>query len=96
VLSARQAPTQWMTQANAAAYLAGLVQRHCDVIVAVGPAQLAAASATAGRVSTTRFLLVGGAPSASRPNVTVLDATGPDQVRARVRDELIAAVRSSG
>ena len=62
-------------------YLASLVQRHCDVVVAVGTQPVAAVAADASAYPRVRFAVVGGA---SRPNVTALDAGPAPAVRARV------------
>ncbi len=70
------------TAANASPYLASLVQRQCRVVVAVGPAQVAAVVADAPKYPGVRFAVVGG--GASGGNVTSVSATPPDGVRARV------------
>ena len=54
-------------QADAAGYLAGLLQRRCQVIVAVGPAQVGAVEAVAAERVAQHFVLVGG--TGSGPNV---------------------------
>jgi basic membrane lipoprotein Med (substrate-binding protein (PBP1-ABC) superfamily) len=46
------------TEATASPYVASLVQRQCGVIVAVGPAQVAAATASAARFRQVRFIVV--------------------------------------
>ena len=48
------------TQATASPYVASLVQRQCIVIVAVGPAQVAAATADAARFRQVHFIVVTG------------------------------------
>jgi basic membrane lipoprotein Med (substrate-binding protein (PBP1-ABC) superfamily) len=53
------------TGATARPYLASLVQRQCNVIVAVGPAQVAAASSDAARFRQVRFIVVTSAPPRS-------------------------------
>jgi hypothetical protein len=62
------------TPANAAAYLAGLTQGSCDVVVAVGAAPVGAVAQNAGRSPDVQFVSVGGAASA--PNVAIVDGTG--------------------
>jgi basic membrane lipoprotein Med (substrate-binding protein (PBP1-ABC) superfamily) len=62
-------------------YLAGLVQRHCDLIVAVGPAQVAAVAADAHAYPRVRFAVVGGA---SRANVTAVENGPASAVQERV------------
>jgi basic membrane lipoprotein Med (substrate-binding protein (PBP1-ABC) superfamily) len=84
------------TVENVTPFLASLVQRRCDVVVAVGPAEVAAAQAAAGRASTTKFVLVSGAPSTPKLNVTVVASQPADQVTVAVRDAIVAAVRASG
>jgi hypothetical protein len=63
------------TTGNALTFVNSLVLRHCDVIVASGTAQLAAAQADAPRFSRIRFVLAGGrvGPVAGG-NVTVVPA----------------------
>lgn len=61
---------------NASQFLAGLVQRRCRVVVAVGPAQVAAAEAAAQRSPGTGFLLV-GASRRSQPNVASVNPADP-------------------
>jgi basic membrane lipoprotein Med (substrate-binding protein (PBP1-ABC) superfamily) len=62
---------------NASQFLAGLVQRHCRVIVAVGPAQVTAADTTAQHSPGTGFVLI-AAPRRSQTNVVTVDPTDPD------------------
>jgi hypothetical protein len=73
-------------------YLASLAQRHCDLIVAVGAAQVAAVDAAAEKYPDTRFVTVGGARPG--PNVTVVDGSSAPQVRKRISSLVRAAVRS--
>ena len=83
------------TVANAAPYLASLVQRQCRVVVAVGSAQVAAVVADAVKYPGVRFAVVGGGVSGG--NVTSVSATPADGVRARVsalvRDAVHAAAK---
>ena len=72
-------------------YLASLVQRHCDVVVAVGPVQVEAVSAQAGKYPGIRFVAVGRARSG--PNVTVVDGTSAQRVRDRISALIRAACR---
>jgi hypothetical protein len=76
------------TPANAAAYLAGLTQGSCDVVVAVGTAPVGAVAQNAGRFPDVRFVSVGGAASA--PNVSAVDGTG--DVRSSVSQILESMV----
>ncbi|MFD9795022.1 BMP family ABC transporter substrate-binding protein [Streptomyces sp. NPDC059070] len=68
------------TAGNATPFVNGLIQRSCDVVVAVGGAPVAAAEAAAKDHPKVRFVLVGGKSTAA--NATVV-APG-DQVRAEV------------
>lgn len=81
---------------NVAPFLASLVQRHCGVIVAVGPAEVEAAQAAAGRAADAQFVLVGEASSTSGPHVTVITSQSADRITVAVRDAVVAAVRVSG
>jgi hypothetical protein len=78
------------TAAGVSPYLASLVQRHCDLIVAVGTPQVAAVSADAARYPDARFVAVGG--GASGANVTTVGDTSPAGVRNRVGALVRAAV----
>jgi hypothetical protein len=60
------------SEAAAQPYLAGLLQRHCNLIAAVGAPQVAAVAALASRYPSVRFLAVGG--RAAGRNVTALGA----------------------
>jgi basic membrane lipoprotein Med (substrate-binding protein (PBP1-ABC) superfamily) len=77
------------TTGSALPYLASLVQRHCNVVVAVGTAPVSAVTASARRFSTVRFAVVGGHVTAS--NVTVLDSRA-GQIRTSVAQAVMAAV----
>jgi basic membrane lipoprotein Med (substrate-binding protein (PBP1-ABC) superfamily) len=81
------------TKENALPYLTSLVQRRCVVIFAVGPAQVAAADADAAMFPKVRFAMVGG--QAQGANVTHIDASSPDGVRAAVRELTTAEVRKA-
>ncbi|HEX9536961.1 MAG TPA: hypothetical protein VGA04_02150 [Streptosporangiaceae bacterium] len=62
---ATQAKVEYMpvmsgsTAAAAAPYLASLLQRHCNVVVATGPAQVAAVRAQARRFPSVQFVVPG-------------------------------------
>src|SRR6266545_144208 len=75
-----------LTAANVSPYLAGLVQRRCDLIVAVGEAAVAA---DAAKYPGTRFVTVGG--GASAPNVTAVGESSA----SRVREGIGALVRAA-
>lgn len=70
------------TVGNALPYAASLLQRHCDVVVAVGPAQVAAIEQDARNYPQQRFVAVGG--PAGGANLTSVPAGAPDQVRTTV------------
>ncbi|MBY8885842.1 BMP family ABC transporter substrate-binding protein [Streptomyces sp. PTM05] len=73
------------TVANAVPYVNSLVQRRCDMVLAVGGVQAAAVEQVAPRHSGVRFVVIGqGVP---RANVTVLkaDSTTRSAVAATVR-----------
>jgi basic membrane lipoprotein Med (substrate-binding protein (PBP1-ABC) superfamily) len=81
------------TQANAIPYLNSLVQRHCDVIVAVGDAQVAALGAAAANYPHTRFVAV-GEDRVAGANVTQLPANPPAQVHDELNALITGLVRS--
>ncbi|HWG01290.1 MAG TPA: hypothetical protein VG164_05515, partial [Trebonia sp.] len=62
------------TKANALTFLGSLLVRKCDVVVAVGAPEQAAAAADAGKFRKVRFLLAGAGQQgpAAAANVTVL------------------------
>jgi basic membrane lipoprotein Med (substrate-binding protein (PBP1-ABC) superfamily) len=77
--------------ANARPYLNGLLQRSCDVVLAVGRAETSAAAQTAPGYRKVGFVLVGsGGGEAAGDNVTRLD-TG-DKLRADVAGAVERAV----
>ena len=82
------------TAENAAPFLAGLVQRRCDVVVAVGPAQVSAVAANAVKFPRVRFVVVGDGGGSLAGDVTRVGDTGPAAVRAAIRDVATAATRS--
>jgi hypothetical protein len=82
------------TTENAAPFLAGLVQRRCDVVVAVGPAQVSAVTASAATFTRVRFVVVGGGGDSAGGNVTRVGDTAPDSVRSSVRTAVASAARS--
>jgi hypothetical protein len=72
------------TVGTALPYLAGLLQRHCDVILAVGQAEVAAANQQAPSNSGVHFIEVTGAGSAKGANVTVVENGSAAEVRTTV------------
>ncbi|MFH9553749.1 hypothetical protein ACIBAH_13970 [Streptomyces sp. NPDC051445] len=78
---------------NARPFLNGLLQRSCDVVLAVGDPEVTAARATAPQYKKVDFVLVGGATHASVNVRTV--ATG-DGLRAGVADAVEHAVGARG
>lgn len=73
----------------AAPYVASLLQRHCDVVVATGAAQVAAVSVAAPEYPAVEFVAVG--PAATVPHVTTVRAAA-GRVRAEVAALITAAV----
>ena len=69
---------------NALSYAAALIQRHCDVVLAVGPAQIAAAEHDAPRYPQQRFVTLGGSPAGD--NLTVVPTGTSDEVRSAVAE----------
>jgi len=83
------------TKATAVPYLASLVQRQCSVIVAVGPAQVAAATAQAARYRRVRFIVISPGQGQVGPAASgvVQIASGPTaQVHQAVQAAVSAAV----
>jgi basic membrane lipoprotein Med (substrate-binding protein (PBP1-ABC) superfamily) len=76
--------------AGALPYLASLVQRRCDVIVAVGPAQDAVVDAEAGRYPAVRFITIG---TRMAPHVANIVPARAGQLRVAVRALLTATLR---
>lgn len=77
------------TEPDALPYLASLLQRHCAIVVAVGPAQCAAVTADAARFPHVRFVTVGGNPAA---HVARIAAGSAARVRAEVSKAITDAV----
>jgi basic membrane lipoprotein Med (substrate-binding protein (PBP1-ABC) superfamily) len=82
------------TRENAAPFLAGLLQRHCDVVIAVGDAQASAVAAAASEYPKVRFVVVGG-EGVHGANVTPVPAAGAGQVRSAV-GAVVSSVALSG
>lgn len=80
------------TTETALPYLAGLVQRHCNVVVAVGAAPVSAVAADARQFTSVRFAVVGG--HATAPNVTAL-GTQTAGIKSAVDQVVTSAVHSS-
>jgi hypothetical protein len=80
------------TTGTARPYLASLVQRHCNVVIAVGAAPVSAVSADARQFKSVRFAVVGG--RATAPNVTALSAQ-TTRIKPAVDQVVTSAVRSS-
>ncbi|WP_316743246.1 hypothetical protein [Streptomyces sp. MK7] len=77
---------------NARPFLDGMLQRSCDVVLAVGRPEVTAASRTAPHYGKIRFVLVGGGHADG--NVTTVP-TG-DGLRADVAAAVEGAVRARG
>lgn len=80
------------TVSNALPYLAGLLQRGCDVVLAAGPAEVSAVAADARKYPKVRFVVVGGTVAAA--NVTDLGETQASAVRAQVKRAIVTTVGS--
>jgi basic membrane lipoprotein Med (substrate-binding protein (PBP1-ABC) superfamily) len=78
---------------NARPFLNGLLQRSCDVVLAVGNAEAAAAEATAPQYKKVDFVLVG---DATRASVNVRTVAPSDGLRADVADAVEHAVDARG
>lgn len=77
------------TSENAETYLASLVQSKCDLILAVGAAPTAAMRAASDRFPASQFVGIGdGEPG---DNVSIVDLSGQDAVRSKVR-ELVSGI----
>ncbi len=85
--------TTGSTEAEAAPFLASLVARECKVVVAAGPAQVAAVAADAHRFPSVRFAVVGG--TAADSNVTVVAGSG-SAVRSAVASLVTNAAGANG
>jgi hypothetical protein len=68
------------TTGTALPYLASLVQRHCNVVIAVGAAPVSAVTADAHQFTSVRFAVIGG--HAAAPNVTEL-GTHTSRIKSR-------------
>jgi basic membrane lipoprotein Med (substrate-binding protein (PBP1-ABC) superfamily) len=80
-------------KATALPYLASLVQRQCGVIVAVGPAQVAAATSQAARYRQVHFIVVTqGQPGPPTSGVVRIAAAPAAQVHSAVQAAVSAAV----
>jgi hypothetical protein len=82
------------TEASAAPYVGSLLVRGCNVVVASGTAERAAALAQAGQFSSVRFVVTGAA-AGSPPNVTALAFT-PSGLRAAVASAVTDGVHAAG
>jgi basic membrane lipoprotein Med (substrate-binding protein (PBP1-ABC) superfamily) len=81
-------PPGTTTAASARPYLASLLLRKCSVVVATGPAQVAAVDADARQFGSVKFAVAGGHASAA--NVTAMPAS-PGAVRSAVTALVTAA-----
>jgi hypothetical protein len=80
------------TRGNAVPYLATLVMRRCNVIVATGAVQAAAVALDAGRFGSVRFVTIGG--HSTQPNV--VDANVPaGQLGSEIDGLVESAARSA-
>lgn len=81
------------TEAAAAPVLASLVQRHCNVVIAAGRAQVSALVSEKARPPGVRFVAMGGAPAGS--GVLTVPASGSG-VRPAVDQIITSAVATAG
>ena len=79
------------TAANAAAYVNTLVQRSCDLILAVGPSEVSAAREQAAAFPKVAFVVVDA--GASKGNVTAVPPGTDAEVTAAVQSLVTAAAR---
>lgn len=77
------------TEANAVAFVNTLVQRKCDLVLAVGDAQVAAVEAQAKAYPAAHFVVVGSGAAAA--NLTVVPALGAQQVQSAVTQAVQSA-----
>lgn len=80
------------TVPNALPYVASLVQRHCDLVMAAGDVPVAAAVAGAARFPKARFVVIGGQGAGG--NVTVVNSP-PMGVPAAVAAVITHAVHGA-
>jgi basic membrane lipoprotein Med (substrate-binding protein (PBP1-ABC) superfamily) len=80
------------TTGAARPYLASLVQRHCNVIIAEGTGPVSAVATDANQFKSVRFAVIGG--HATAPNVTDLSAQAT-RIKPAVDQVVTSAVRSS-
>ncbi len=73
--------------------VASLVQRHCSLVIAVGPAPVSAVGLDAGRYPDVRFVVVGGGEQAG--NVTAVSAAS-GQITPAIDHIVAATVHGSG
>jgi basic membrane lipoprotein Med (substrate-binding protein (PBP1-ABC) superfamily) len=79
------------TAANTQPFAESLVQRHCQVIVAVGETEVGVVAAAAPKHADVRFVLVGGAAGGGA-NVSMVPATPRERVRPAVADAVLHAL----
>ncbi|MFC4498594.1 MULTISPECIES: hypothetical protein [Streptomyces] len=77
---------------NARPFLNGLIQRSCDVVLAVGKPEVAAAQESAGHNKKVDFVLVGG----TRASVNVSTVAAGDGLRADVAHAVETRVNARG
>jgi basic membrane lipoprotein Med (substrate-binding protein (PBP1-ABC) superfamily) len=80
------------TEANAEPYLTGLVQRQCDMILAVGTAEVAAVRAVAHKYPDVVFAVVGAGGDG---NVHALNGADAPSIRSTVAAFVIAAAKGA-
>jgi hypothetical protein len=82
------------TEANAAIFMNTLVMRQCNVVLAAGPAEVAAASAQAQALPRVRFVVIGGKHGPG--NLTVVGPGDARMVSGAVDGAVREAVAAGG
>ena len=80
------------TAANAQPFAESLIQRRCQVIVAVGEVEVGAVTAEAPKHGDVRFVLVGG--RAGGGNVSVVPLDSAQRIRPAVKDAVTHAIKA--
>ncbi|HEX6500821.1 MAG TPA: hypothetical protein VF054_17590 [Micromonosporaceae bacterium] len=81
------------TADNAAPFLAGLAQGHCDLVFVAGEAPVAAVRSTAPTFPRVTFYVLG--QTEPRSNVSIVDASSPETIRTAVARIVKAGVQVS-
>lgn len=79
------------TREQAVTFLATLAGSRCDLVLTVGQAQNAALTASAASYPNIKFVIVG--PGKEQKNVSVINQSAPDAVRAEVSAKVAAVLK---